>query len=297
MARARKSTHKGQSGHKAVSGATSLAALDIGRDQRASDFIQQVQPVRTRNDVILSPTNVTALTRLVEEFRAGDTLRRHGVDLRSRILFCGPPGCGKTLTAEVFARELGLDLFVVRLDAIISSFLGETASNLRAVIEAAGRQPCVLFFDEFDALARTRADSRESGEIRRVVNSLLLLIEGYRGRGYLIAATNLEQSLDPAIWRRFDDVISFERPTSAKIVQMLRLKTRNFPASFKIETRAKNLEGFSYAEIDRVCAAATRSAILAKRKRISAADFDLALKNERRRRKIEHRLGAAHGQS
>tara|TARA_R110002051_G_scaffold32385_2_gene73183 strand:+ start:1069 stop:1908 length:840 start_codon:yes stop_codon:yes gene_type:complete len=271
----------------------SLAALDIGRDKRASDMIQQIEPVRNRDDVVLSAENLKLFTGLVEEFRSGDTLRRHGMPLRSKLLFCGPPGCGKTLTAEVFANELGLDLFVVRLDSIISSFLGETASNLRTVIEAAERRPCVLFFDEFDALARARTDSGEHNELKRVVNSLLMLIEGFKGNGFLIAATNLEDTLDAALWRRFDDVVLFERPTTARISQMLALKTRNFQAAFNIRDRAANLAGFSYAEIERVCNAAIKSAILSRRKKISAADFDGALKDEQRRRRIQKRVAAS----
>jgi SpoVK/Ycf46/Vps4 family AAA+-type ATPase len=106
----------------------------------------------------------------MEEFRGADLLRRHGLEIRSKLLFCGPPGCGKTLTAEVFAHELGLPLVIARLDAIISSFLGETATNIRKVFESAAGQPCVLFLDEFDGLARARADGSEHNELRRVVN-------------------------------------------------------------------------------------------------------------------------------
>lgn len=270
--------------------AASLAALDIGRDSKASSFIERVEPRHTKSDLILSPDNNRVIQALIEEFRAGDMLRRHGLELRSKLLFCGPPGCGKTLTTEVFANELGLDLFVVRLDAVISSFLGETAANLRSVIEAAERRPCVLFFDEFDALARTRSDRNDNGEIRRVVNSLLMLIENFSGRGFLVAATNLESSLDPALWRRFDDVMMFERPTEARIKQMLKLKTRNFRASFRIEGRAKELVGSSYAEIDRICTNAIKSAILAKRKKIAVSDFSGALRDEKRRRKIRSKV-------
>ena len=186
-----------------------------------------------------------------------------------------------------------MDLFVVRLDSIISSFLGETASNLRTVIEAAERRPCVLFFDEFDALARARTDSSEHNELRRVVDSLLVLIEEVKGKRFLIAAANLEDRLDAALWRRFDDDVLFERPTTARISQMLALKTRNFQAAFSIRDRAANLAGFSYAEIDRVCNAAIKSAILSRRKNISAADFDGALKDEQRRHRIQKRVAAS----
>lgn len=113
------------------------------------------------------------LLDLVKEFRRGDDIRRHGLQVRSKLLFCGPPGCGKTLCAEIFARELGLPLFVVKLDRLLSSYLGETVSDVRKIFDFACKQPCVLFFDEFDALARARDDSGEHNELRRVVNSLL----------------------------------------------------------------------------------------------------------------------------
>jgi len=269
---------------------SSLAALDIGRDKRASNLIKEVEVVRTRDELVLSSENFKILSGLVQEFRTGDTLRRHGLSVRSKLLFCGPPGCGKSITAEVFARELGLDLFVVRLDSVISSFLGETAANLRSIIEAAERRPCVIFFDEFDALARARTDSGEHNELKRVVNSLLMLIEGFAGKGFLIAATNLENSLDPALWRRFDEVVLFEPPSQAKIAQMLNLKTKNFTATFDVTKRASELEGFSYAEIERVCNSAIKSAIMHRRKRISVADFETSLKDEMRRRRIQKRV-------
>lgn len=155
-------------------------------------------------------------------------------------------------------------MFVVRLDSTISSFLGEMASNLRTMIEAAERRPCVLFFDEFDALARARTDSGEHNELKRVVNSLLVLIGGVKGNRFLVAATNLEDRLDAALWRRFDDVVLFERLTTARISQILALKTRNFQAAFSIRDRAANLAGFSHAEIERVCNAAIKSAIAAR---------------------------------
>ena len=124
--------------------------------EAAADYVERLEPSRTKNDIILSPTNEQIISSLVKEFRRGDDIRRHGLPVRSKLLFCGPPGCGKTLCAEVFAVELGLPIFVVKLDRLISSYLGETAANVRKIFEFARRQPAVVFFDEFDALARAR---------------------------------------------------------------------------------------------------------------------------------------------
>jgi SpoVK/Ycf46/Vps4 family AAA+-type ATPase len=181
---------------------------------------------------------------------------------------------------------------IVRLDAVISSYLGETASNLKAIFEAVERTPCVLFFDEFDALARTRTDANEHNEIRRVVNSLLMMIERFTGRGFIIAATNLEASLDQALWRRFDEVIYFEPPTVARIRTMLRLKTKNFTASFDIEARAEDLTGYSYAEIEAIILSSIKMAIINRRKRINEVDFNKALKNQIRRSKLQKKMNA-----
>ncbi|MGE0830648.1 MAG: AAA family ATPase [Hyphomonadaceae bacterium] len=150
----------------------------------AAELVERIEPTRALADVVLSPDNVRVLKGLVEEFRRAEDIQRRGLPVRSRVLFCGPPGTGKTLTAEIFAAELKLPLFVVKLDRLISSFLGETAGNVRKVFEFARKQPCVVFLDEFDALARARDDASEHSELRRVVNSLLLFIERIKPNGF-----------------------------------------------------------------------------------------------------------------
>jgi hypothetical protein len=142
-----------------------------------NDFILRVKPARGPQDILLSPENTELFLGLVREFRQADRIRRHGLPVRSKLLFCGPPGTGKTLCAEVFANQLGLPFFHVRLDSLISSYLGETAKNIRKTFEFASRQRCVLFYDEFDAIARSREEAGEHSELRRVVNSLLIFIE------------------------------------------------------------------------------------------------------------------------
>src|SRR5215204_1125897 len=166
---------------------------------------------------------------------------------------------------------------------IISSFLGETASNLRRLFDFAARRPCILFLDEFDALARTRADATEHNELRRVVNSLLQMIERFRGPGLVIAATNLPQSLDEALWRRFDDILSFELPTEREIGLLLGREFANFPAHFDLATPISKLTGMSYADIERICIDAIKKAVLKKRKSVSETEFAAALRQEQRR--------------
>ncbi|MFO1110691.1 MAG: ATP-binding protein [Bradyrhizobium sp.] len=267
-----------------------LIPIKLARDNRFSQLVEVVEPRRNRSELVLAPHNIRTFLGLMEEFRGADRLRRHGLQIRSKLLFCGPPGCGKTVTAEVFARELGLPLIVARLDAIISSFLGETATNIRKVFEAAAEQPCVLFLDEFDALARARSDGSEHNELRRVVNSLLMLIDRYRGVGFLVAATNLEESLDAAIWRRFDEVIVFDLPSHREIRRLVEIKLKNFPVSFRLSEKLAGLRGMSYADIERVCDNAIKTSILKGSKNLIEAEFNFAIREQQRRHAVRERL-------
>lgn len=258
--------------------------------EAANDFIERVEPHHGRADIVLSAANVRIMLGLIKEFRRADDVRRHGLPVRSKLLFCGPPGCGKTLCAEVFAAELGLPLFVVKLDRLISSYLGETASNVRKIFEFSRKYPCVLFFDEFDALARARDDNGEHNELRRVVNSLLLFIDRIQPKGFLLSATNLDKALDPAIWRRFDEVVWFDKPNRSQIERFLRLKFKNVPTDFDPATRSDALKDYSFAEIERVCLQAIKTMIIERRKSVQERDFNRALADEVRRRAGNARL-------
>ena len=194
------------------------------------------------------------------------------------------------MSAEVLAKELGLPLYIARIEGIISSFLGETAANIRKLFDGANRHPCVLFLDEFDALARARIVQDEHNELRRVVNSLLMMIDRYRGRGLLIAATNLEESLDNAIWRRFDDVVFFDLPDIAEIHEYLAIKTKNFPPGFDIKRKSSHLRGLSYSDIERICQNAIKRSILKRLARIAELDFDAAMRDEKRRQSVRGRV-------
>lgn len=272
--------------------ARTLAPL-IPFPHAASDFVERVEPEHTKGDLILSPRNTGVFAGLLQEYRRSDDIRRHGLPVRSKLLFCGPPGCGKTLCAEVFAAELGLPLFVVKLDSLISSYLGETAGNVRKIFEFAQKQPCVLFLDEFDALARSRDDTGEHNELRRVVNSLLLFIDRIQPRGFLVAATNLDQSLDPAIWRRFDEVVWFDKPDRRMAERYLAMKFKNVAVAFDPCSVAESVDGFSYAEIERVCIQAMKAAIIGRRKQTTLKDFRSAVSDEKRRRSGNERLSSA----
>lgn len=260
-----------------------LAVVPFEREKQLP-LVETILPERRASDLILDRANQHLFLSLLDEFRKRETLGAHGLRPRSRLLFCGPPGCGKTLCAEVFAHEANLPLLAVSMDVLVSSLLGETASNLRKVFDYAATQPVVLLLDEFDAIARLRDDDTLNGELRRVVNSLLMLIEKFRGQGFVIAATNHERQLDPAIWRRFDEVVFFEKPNSREITRLLDLKFRNFGKDFASAEMASFLKGFSHAEIENACLNAIRRAVLTMQKSVSKRLFLRSIAQENRRR-------------
>lgn len=191
-------------------------------------------------------------------------LLAHGLRPSERLLLCGPPGCGKTLTAEVIAYEMGRPLAIVRTDSVVSSFLGETAANLRRVFDFASASPTVTLFDEFDAVGKEREDQSDHGELRRVVNAVLQMLDTYTGRSVIIAATNHEGMLDSAIWRRFEEVLFLDPPTTSEVAEVLRMKLRGVRFSFDIEKAAARpwFRDTTHAQVERLVRRALKDRVL-----------------------------------
>lgn len=252
-------------------------------NEATNDFVERVEPSHFHKDLVLSFDNVRILKGLIEEYRFAEAIRKNGLSLRTKLLFCGPPGCGKTLTAEVFASTLGLPMFIVKLDKLMSSYLGETATNIRSIFEFANNKPCVLFLDEFDAIARSREDSNEHNELKRVVNSLLLFIERLSPKGFMIAATNLDKSIDPAVWRRFDEVIWFKNPDKGMIRRFLKSRLKNIKYDFNPDDYVYMLEKMSFSSLERVLNQAIKSMIIGKHKVLNERYFVDAINDEHRR--------------
>ena len=273
---------------------STMAALPIDPDKRVA-LTEVVRPERTKSDIVLNPANTALLGGVLEELRRSDLLRRHNLKPTSKLLFCGPPGCGKTTCAEAFAHEAGLPLVVARIDALVSSFLGETSTNLRRIFEFTQNTPSVLLLDEFDTVARTRDDDNEHSELKRVVNSLLQLIDRYQGPGVIIAATNHESKLDTAIWRRFDQVVYFEPPSLRELKALLKMKLRNFPVDFDPALLAEEMLGMSHAEVERIALNAIKSTVLSGEKRLGETAFKKAVAGERRRRRTISKVQAGFG--
>lgn len=196
----------------------------------------------------------------------------------------GPPGCGKTLCARIISNELGLPLLYTRFDAIVSSYLGETATNLRKVFTYASSGHWLLLFDEFDAIGKRRDDENEHGELKRVVNSFLQLLDGFSAPSLVVAATNHEQLLDPALWRRFDEIVTFPRPSVREIEQLVSMKLKNFPTTdLKMHALAASLRGMSHADIERVCFDAIKACVIDGKDTLTQSEFTAALKQQKHR--------------
>lgn len=233
---------------------------------------------RALDDLVLTGTLLERLNALTEEYRRWEEIDRRGIPRRQRILFHGPPGCGKTSAAEAIAAEVGLPLVVVRIDAVVSSYLGETASNLHRIFDFVAQGSWVLLFDEFDALGKARDDPTEHGEIKRVITAFLQMLDAFRGPSLLIAATNHEHLLDPALWRRFDDVLEFPRATVHQSRKLLRDRLRTVKhRGLNIDASASRLKGKPHAAIEKVAWDAIRFAVLADRDVVDQRDLDRAV--------------------
>jgi len=197
-----------------------LQRLPTSRRESAP-LMQEIPVDKLRHHMVLPDAVERRFYRIEKEFAARTRLAKHGLKPRHRILLYGPPGCGKSLGAERLAWNTGLPLRKVRFDTLLSSYFGETMTNLRKVFDAAQASPCALFLDECDSLARSRTERNDVGEVTRITNALLELLEDYKGDGLVIAATNLDSALDSALFRRFDEVMKVPLPGIDEICRML----------------------------------------------------------------------------
>lgn len=229
--------------------------------------------VRLKSDVplesiVLSPASRAELSSVVKEWRHARALRVSGIEPRSKLLFHGPPGCGKSLTARAIGHELDLPVYMVRFDAVIGAFLGQTAIHLRQLFSFAERTPCILLLDELDALGKRRGNPLDVGELDRIVIALLQELEHAHPAGIVIGTTNLPKHLDDAVWRRFDLSVSFGAPTRATLLQFARSIARKWNVTLRASALEKAATCKSYA--------AAEGAVVAEVRRLRVASLERA---------------------
>jgi len=252
-----------------------LVAPPVDQESRLGIVDIDYKPVSP--EIILADSTEKRLLDFENTIKIKDRLDDLGMPFNMSLLLYGPPGCGKTSIANYLANKLDLPLVTARLDTLISSLLGNTAKNLRRIFDFANKQPCVLFLDEFDAIAKARDDQHELGELKRVVNSLLQNMDAYCQGGILIAATNHQELLDDAIWRRFQTIIEVPKPEESEIEKML-LRVADIIDMQDISDKQRSIivrqmKGLSYSEIQTLTQNVVKQKIIKNESRVNAFDF------------------------
>lgn len=245
-----------------------------------ADLLNVSYPGTKLHNMVLSENTRLKLERVIREHKSVRIIRSRGLAPRRKLLLIGKPGTGKTLTAAALAGELGLPLFVVRLDALITKFMGETAAKLRLIFEALSQTRGVYLFDEFDSIGSARGLANDVGEVRRIVNSFLQMVEQDDSDSLVVAATNQVGILDRALFRRFDDVIEYHLPDKARIAEALRAKLSGFRTEKILWAKAAvAAQGLSFADITRACEDAIKDAIVHHRTKVTQTELMSAIRD------------------
>lgn len=262
-----------------------------------TSLFESVYPQKKISDLVLSTENLEVISDFIEEHKRAELLKSYGIEPRNKMVLVGPPGNGKTSLAEAIATSLMLPLFVVRYDTIIGSFLGETAARLNQLFQYVKTRSCVLFFDEFDTIGKERGDEHDTGEIKRVVSSLLLQIDALPSYVIAIAATNHASLLDKAVWRRFQVKMELNQPSRTDFEAWIKMfETRT---SFKLEVSSEWLSaaffemGFSFSDAEEFCDAIYRKYVLT----LPNSHVSVLVKNAVKRAMKNHKISLVNGGS
>jgi SpoVK/Ycf46/Vps4 family AAA+-type ATPase len=244
------------------------------------------------SEMVLSPDIRTQLTKVTREYKQRSRLREHGLTPSRKLLLVGPPGCGKTMTSRALAGELKLPHMAVQFHTMITKFLGETATKLHSIFELMPKTRGVYLFDEFDAIGSERAAVNDVGEIRRVLNSFLQFLEQDDSDSIIVAATNLASMLDEALFRRFDAVIRYEKPTHQEIHDLISNRLARFGLEdFDLLPAIDWAAGLSHADICQSCNDAAKEAVLQESKAIDITTLRDALIRRQNRRSFKNEAG------
>tara|TARA_R110002126_G_scaffold291693_1_gene455366 strand:- start:20661 stop:21608 length:948 start_codon:yes stop_codon:yes gene_type:complete len=234
-----------------------------------SDLVLPYYPENRLNELVISAGVKRKLDRIFKEYKLRDKIQKFGLQNRRKILLSGKPGTGKTITASVIAGELKLPLYVIMMDKLMTKYMGETATKLRLIFDMMVSNRGVYLFDEFDAIGAERARDNEVGEMRRVLNAFLQFIEQDSSESIIIGATNNINILDSALFRRFDDIITYSVPEEREIENLIKIKLGNYLAEFSLKKIVNKAIGLSHAEITSACNDALKETILTDKEKVT----------------------------
>ncbi len=256
-----------------------VAVVSISND--LSDLVQESEPQTDVSSLVVSNALRGRISRITKEFGQAEKLAKHGLSNRRKILLSGPPGTGKTMTAAALSKRTRLPFFTVQIDRLVTKYLGETGAKLRQIFAMIRKRPGVYLFDEFDAIGAQRGLESDVGEMRRVLNALLQFIESDDSNSIIVAATNSLSSLDSALFRRFDDILYYEKPSRGEIVTLMTNRLGSFLGRFSLDTPARIADGLSHAEIAQACDDAIKEAVLSDRTKVTQKSLVQMLKDKK----------------
>jgi AAA-family ATPase len=245
-----------------------------------ADLVEISRPQEHLRELVITPDLAAQITQVIQEQRQRAVLVEHGFAPMHRLLLEGPPGTGKTMTASIIASELSLPMYTIRLDGLLSKFMGETASKLRTVFETVSSQRAVYLFDEFDALGGDRSGN-DVGEARRILNTFLVLLEEASADSIVIAATNHRSILDRALFRRFDAVLTYSLPDSRQAHSVIRKRLGSLVKGVRLSGLAPLTEGLSHADLVKAAESAAKSALMRGEATVTRTDLEAALSARR----------------
>ncbi|PZQ89920.1 MAG: AAA family ATPase [Leifsonia xyli] len=254
---------------------SNVTRLDAPRND-LSELVVETNPTVGLKDLVVPPELLAGIKQVLAEQRQRKSLQEHGFMPAHRLLLEGPPGTGKTMTASVIARELSIPLFTIRLDSLLSKFMGETASKLRTVFESVAARRAVYLFDEFDALGSDRAGN-DVGEARRILNSFLVFLEHASPESVVIAATNHRSILDRALFRRFDAVFTYDVPDKRQATAVMKARLGTLARGIKWQEMETSASGLSHADLVKAVEAAAKAVLMKGEVVVSAGDLIAAL--------------------
>lgn len=269
---------------RSVDSVTKTRILPVNEAQKElKDLLEVYRPHIKIKDMVLTPLVAEAIERVLSEQKKFDQLLQHNLEPRRKLMLVGPPGCGKTMTAKAIAGDLEIPLFIIRLDGLISRYMGESIAKLKLIFDSMYQHRAVYLFDEFDSIGSNRSYGNDVGEIKRVLNSFLMNIEKDESNSLLIAATNIPESLDKALFRRFDDIIQYPLPKEKEIAKLLQVQLKGYEISKGKTTNsiAKEAVGLSFADISNACRDAIKEMIVQNSNKVSSATLFKFIKNKK----------------